>query len=301
GRGRDRQARHVKNPCDDPVHQSECVPSMAMTTSEKHQELEVRLDDTLTRIAMETLEIKHLEQQLTEGQILVNEALQADLRGIIRGIQDYVSQAQDEAHCLGLQNQALQRQLEATQLHCKQLETEARTHREQFYSGPDQLLEAVAEVLSRKRERHADQRIRWTTQQLRAISDTLEQLEPQEACDSATGPSAGIADSQEPLCAGPAAPACNLPEHTELIDGLEEQRKRLDKERKMLRLKAQRLGSTSQQNRCVQKQLVLSQSALEGLDHRLEESATCLLETKQQLWETEEELQQVRRRSGRRR
>ena len=50
------------------VHQSECVVLMAMMTSEKHQELEVRLEDMLSRIAMETLEIKQLEQQLTEGE-----------------------------------------------------------------------------------------------------------------------------------------------------------------------------------------------------------------------------------------
>ena len=41
---------------------------MAMMTSTKHQELEGRLEDMLSRIAMETLEIKHLEQQLTEGE-----------------------------------------------------------------------------------------------------------------------------------------------------------------------------------------------------------------------------------------
>ena len=41
---------------------------MVMMTSEKHQELEVRLEDMLSRIAMETLEIKQLEQQLTEGE-----------------------------------------------------------------------------------------------------------------------------------------------------------------------------------------------------------------------------------------
>ncbi|XP_059921515.1 centriolin-like isoform X3 [Gadus macrocephalus] len=271
------------------VHQSECVVLMAMMTSKKHQELEVRLEDMLSRIAMETLEIKQLEQQLTEGQILVNEALQVDLQGIISGIQEYIGglrqqvcQAQDEARCLGIQNQALQRQLDAVKLHCRRLETEARTHRQQFQDGLDQLLQALisgqdcfsshgledlfsdrlrqmyqgiqqyvadqirraqeqsqhtkdqqvrdqhiqgerlradsqgaceallnsqaqvqnlqhmmAEVLSRREkcsksmsesQRHTDLTIRWTTQQLRALSDTLEQLEPhQEPPDSGLG------------------------------------------------------------------------------------------------------------------
>lgn len=36
--------------------------------SRKQSELEVRLDDMLSRIAMETQEIKELEQQLTDGE-----------------------------------------------------------------------------------------------------------------------------------------------------------------------------------------------------------------------------------------
>lgn len=38
--------------------------------SRKHQELESRLDDMVTRIHKETQEIKELEQQLTDGQQL---------------------------------------------------------------------------------------------------------------------------------------------------------------------------------------------------------------------------------------
>ncbi|CAL8343820.1 unnamed protein product [Lota lota] len=404
---------------------------MAMMTSTKHQELEGRLEDMLSRIAMETLEIKHLEQQLTEGQILVNEALQVDLQGIISGIQDYmgglrqqVCQAQDEARCLGTQNQALQRQLEAVKLHCRRLETEARTHRQQFQGGLDQLLEALisgqdcfsshgledklsdrlrqmyqdiqqyvaeqvrraqeqsqqnqdqqirdqqiqgeklreelqgacdglqnsqaqvqnlqhmmAEVLSRRQkcsrtmsesQRHTDLTIRWTTQQLRALSDTLEQLEPhQEPPDSglglhylsspergrsdikvpprldysvdgnltdtgegggqacggpATGLPAGIADSQELLCSCSPSPACNLPEHTDLIDRLE-QRKRLEEERKMLHLEMKQLRSTSQRNRCVclceevqcvEHTLLKRRAELRQADRRLLDAQSCL-------------------------
>ncbi len=39
--------------------------------SRKHQELESRLDDMITRIHKETQEIKELEQQLTDGQLLL--------------------------------------------------------------------------------------------------------------------------------------------------------------------------------------------------------------------------------------
>ncbi len=39
--------------------------------SRKHQELESRLDDMITRIHKETQEIKELEQQLTDGQQLL--------------------------------------------------------------------------------------------------------------------------------------------------------------------------------------------------------------------------------------
>lgn len=38
--------------------------------SRKHQELEGRLDDMITRIHKETQEIKELEQQLTDGEEL---------------------------------------------------------------------------------------------------------------------------------------------------------------------------------------------------------------------------------------
>jgi len=38
--------------------------------SRKHQELEGRLDDMITRIHKETQEIKELEQQLTDGKEL---------------------------------------------------------------------------------------------------------------------------------------------------------------------------------------------------------------------------------------
>ncbi|XP_074149039.1 centriolin isoform X7 [Sminthopsis crassicaudata] len=77
--------------------------------NKQYQQLECRLDEILTRIAKETDDIQDLEQQLTEGQIAVNEALKKDLESIINGLQDYlenvkgqVTKAQEE--CQTLQN-----------------------------------------------------------------------------------------------------------------------------------------------------------------------------------------------------
>nr|XP_055056552.1 centriolin isoform X4 [Misgurnus anguillicaudatus] len=100
--------------------------------SRKHQELESRLDDMITRIHNETQEIKELEQQLTDGQIAANEALKHDLEGIIAGLQEYLQGVKDQARraqsqCRHLQreNEALQRLLREKELLCTQLETEA--------------------------------------------------------------------------------------------------------------------------------------------------------------------------------
>ncbi|XP_062873585.1 centriolin isoform X2 [Trichomycterus rosablanca] len=78
--------------------------------SRKQHELEGRLDDMLTRITKETQEIKDLEQQLTDGQIEVNEALKNDLEGIISGLQEYLHGVKDQARqaqadCLRLQRE----------------------------------------------------------------------------------------------------------------------------------------------------------------------------------------------------
>ncbi|XP_051516853.1 centriolin isoform X2 [Myxocyprinus asiaticus] len=100
--------------------------------SRKHQELESRLDDMITRIYKETQEIKELEQQLTDGQIAANEALKHDLEGIISGLQEYLQGVKDQARraqsdCSRLQkeNDALQRLLHEKELLCTQLEKEA--------------------------------------------------------------------------------------------------------------------------------------------------------------------------------
>ncbi|XP_052447896.1 centriolin isoform X2 [Carassius gibelio] len=100
--------------------------------SRKHQELESRLDDMITRIHKETQEIKELEQQLTDGQIAANEALKRDLEGIISGLQEYLQGVKDQARraqldCrrLQLEKDALQRFLCEKELQCTQLEKEA--------------------------------------------------------------------------------------------------------------------------------------------------------------------------------
>ncbi|XP_068166611.1 centriolin isoform X3 [Antennarius striatus] len=106
--------------------------------SGKKSELEDRLDDMLSRIAVETQEITELEQQLTDGQILANEALQRDLEGIISGLQDYLRGLREKAHraeqkvlSLQAENQNLQLHLVDAQRHCRHLEESARTSRQQ--------------------------------------------------------------------------------------------------------------------------------------------------------------------------
>ncbi|XP_076854298.1 centriolin isoform X2 [Brachyhypopomus gauderio] len=78
--------------------------------SRRQHELEERLDDVLTRITKETQEIKDLEQQLTDGQIAVNEALKRDLEGVISGLQEYLHGGREQARrdlsaCLRLQTE----------------------------------------------------------------------------------------------------------------------------------------------------------------------------------------------------
>ncbi|XP_067377633.1 centriolin isoform X2 [Channa argus] len=124
--------------------------------SRKQIELEGRLDDMLSRIAIETQEIKELEQQLTDGQILVNEALQRDLEEIISGLQEYLRGLRDQAHCaqqqvdkLQAENQSLQLHLEDTQRHCRHLEDITTTHRQNMSTQQEELsvLQMEAEAL----------------------------------------------------------------------------------------------------------------------------------------------------------
>ncbi|XDV20098.1 hypothetical protein PO909_025480 [Leuciscus waleckii] len=100
--------------------------------SRKHQELEGRLDDMITRIHKETQEIKELEQQLTDGQIAANEALKRDLEGIISGLQEYLQgmkeqarRAQSDCRLLQREKDTLQHLLSEKELQCTQLEKDA--------------------------------------------------------------------------------------------------------------------------------------------------------------------------------
>ncbi|XP_016408818.1 centriolin-like [Sinocyclocheilus rhinocerous] len=100
--------------------------------SRKHQELESRLDDMITRIYKETQEIKELEQQLTDGQIAANEALKRDLEGISAGLQEYLQGVKDQARRAKLDCRHLQREKDALQCllcekeqQCTQLQKEA--------------------------------------------------------------------------------------------------------------------------------------------------------------------------------
>ncbi|KAM4615837.1 uncharacterized protein cntrl [Polymixia lowei] len=105
--------------------------------SRKQQELEGRLDDMLSRIALETQEIKELEQQLTDGQILVNEVLQKDLEGIISGLQEYLRELREKASSLSLDQTQTQTQLRLdqtqtqTQLRLDQTQTQTQLRLDQ--------------------------------------------------------------------------------------------------------------------------------------------------------------------------
>ncbi|XP_030581756.1 centriolin-like [Archocentrus centrarchus] len=115
--------------------------------SRMQRELEGRLDDLLSRIAMETQEIKELEQQLTNGQIMANEALQRDLEEVISGLQEYLRglreqahRSQQQVHSLQAENQSLQLHLEDTERHCRQLEDSVRTHTQNMSVQQGELL-----------------------------------------------------------------------------------------------------------------------------------------------------------------
>uniref|UniRef100_A0A672NRV6 Centriolin n=1 Tax=Sinocyclocheilus grahami TaxID=75366 RepID=A0A672NRV6_SINGR len=139
--------------------------------SRKHQELESRLDDMITRIHKETQEIKELEQQLTDGQIAANEALKRDLEGIISGLQEYLQGVKDQARraqldCSRLQREkdALQRFLCEKELQCTQLEKEALSAKsaqevgenEELKQAQGQVSEYEAELETQLQERDTE-------------------------------------------------------------------------------------------------------------------------------------------------
>ncbi|XP_070820717.1 centriolin [Chaetodon trifascialis] len=177
--------------------------------SGKKDELEDRLNDMLSRIAMETQEIKELEQQLTDGQILANEALQRDLEGIICGLQEYLRGlreqarcAQQQVHSLQAENQSLQLHLEDSQRHCRQLEDSARTQRQDMSVQQEEL-----SVLRIEAQAHRDRQVESSRQQMELEAElqrlreeltrqiTLGQLE-REALQAAVAKEKHIRESQ---------------------------------------------------------------------------------------------------------
>ncbi|KAF6715637.1 Centriolin [Oryzias melastigma] len=104
------------------------VPSINIM-SKRRSELEGRLNGLLSRIAMETQEIKELEQLLTDGQILANEILKRDLEGVICGFEKYLGElrqqaqsSQQQVDSLQSENQTLRLHLEEARRRCRQLE-----------------------------------------------------------------------------------------------------------------------------------------------------------------------------------
>ncbi|XP_048469673.1 centriolin isoform X1 [Rhincodon typus] len=65
--------------------------------SKQYKLLEKRLEEMLSKIAKETEDIKDLEEQLTEGRIVANEALKRDLEGVIAGLQEYLESVKGQA------------------------------------------------------------------------------------------------------------------------------------------------------------------------------------------------------------
>uniref|UniRef100_A0A8C2F291 Centriolin n=1 Tax=Cyprinus carpio TaxID=7962 RepID=A0A8C2F291_CYPCA len=143
--------------------------------SRKHQELESRLDDMITRIHKETQEIKELEQQLTDGQIAANEALKRELEGIIAGLQEYLQGVKDQARRAKLDCRRLQREKDALQCllcekeqQCTQLQKEAlsaksaqeledlRKENEELKQAQGQVSEYEAELEAQLQERDTE-------------------------------------------------------------------------------------------------------------------------------------------------
>uniref|UniRef100_A0A8C6U8P0 Uncharacterized protein n=1 Tax=Neogobius melanostomus TaxID=47308 RepID=A0A8C6U8P0_9GOBI len=142
-------------------------------------EMESRLNDVLSRIAMETQEIKELEQQLTDGQILANEALKRDLEGVISGLQQYLkslraqtSKAQVNAQNLQAENQSLRRHLKDTQRHYRRLEEQATAHTQLMTAQQDDLSVLHSEAASlRDGQVHMEAELQHLREELDRQSD----------------------------------------------------------------------------------------------------------------------------------
>ncbi|XP_016520777.1 centriolin-like isoform X3 [Poecilia formosa] len=172
------------------------------TMSRKDGQLEGRLDDLLSRIAMETQEIKELEQQLTSSQILANEALQRDLQEATTGLQEYLrglrQQArryQQQVHVLQAENQSLRRLLQDSNRYCRMVQDPQQEELSALWTEVQALRVRQAELeaeLRQLREEPAHQvqqeQFNPTRIQLEQLPDTLSepenQTEPQDGTSS---------------------------------------------------------------------------------------------------------------------
>ncbi|XP_061880126.1 centriolin-like isoform X2 [Entelurus aequoreus] len=148
-----------------------------------------RLDDALSRIAMETQEIKELEKQLTEGQLLANEVLQRDLEGLLGGLQDYLRELTAEAS-------GVRRRLEDTQRHCRRLEDSSCSHARNMAAQREELaaLRTEARVLREQQVAMEAELLRLSeelTQQTRTGTESP-QPTPYLDQDQAAGPQAQV-------------------------------------------------------------------------------------------------------------
>ncbi|XP_041049599.1 centriolin [Carcharodon carcharias] len=131
--------------------------------SKQYKQLEKRLEGMLSRIAKETEDIKDLEEQLTEGQIAVNEALKRDLEGIIAGLQEYLE---------SVKGQAKQAREECTEL---QKEKEALLHRLAELEQQKNQLEVVAMDAEHLRKEMSD--LEHSLQEQQELNESLRQAQ----------------------------------------------------------------------------------------------------------------------------
>ncbi|XP_011478016.1 centriolin [Oryzias latipes] len=293
--------------------------------SKRRSELEGRLDGLLSRIAMETQEIKELEQLLTDGQILANEVLKRDLEGVICGLQKYLGELKQQAQSSQQQVDSLQSENQTLRLHLEDAEGRYR-QLEQRLTQEAELERSRAELRAVQQERDvlrqqldslgddhrrsighlnrkvrqlrrsmsdADQltaeRLTCTTEQLRALNYRMELLQTQVCADR-----------------------CEE----------EDTERRAKKKNKKLRLensdqRHRRHGSVMQvcdEVECVEKTLLKRRAELREADrrlleaqrcvhatrdqaaelqHRVEDSATCLLEAAEHLRTLQDEEQQL--------
>ncbi|XP_047185032.1 centriolin isoform X3 [Scophthalmus maximus] len=260
--------------------------------SRSQSELEGRLDDMLSRIAMETQEIQELEQQLTDGQIQVNESLQSDLRGIIYGLQKNLRRLRDEAHrawqqvhSLQNENHSLQLHLEDTQSHCRQLEDAARTHTQD------------SSVLRSEALRDTEVELEADLQQLReelTRQVTLRQLEC-EALQAAVDKEEQTREIRESQLQSTINTLQDVGHRLQVT--VDQTRTQLDQTRSQLDQTRTQLDQTRTQLHQTRTQLHQTRSQLDQTRTQLGQTRTQLDQTRTQLDQTRTQLDQTRTRT----